>query len=240
MKILALDTTQEYCSVALAVGTELIVREELAPRSHTELILLQVESVLAEAGLTLRQLDALAYGRGPGSFTGLRIAAGVVQGLALGADLPVAPVSSLAAMAQGAYRNNDHATHICAAFDARIQEVYWGSYQLLDGIMQSVTEEAVNAPEDLFLPDEGKWLAIGSGWAAYPQMQQRLQGRLSDVMADTVPLARDMIPAARQIIRNKGTVSAEAAIPVYLRQKVAQTIEERKQARSAPVHQRRG
>lgn len=240
MKILALDTTQEYCSVALAIGTELIVREELAPRSHTELILPQVESVLAEADTTLGQLDALAFGRGPGSFTGLRIAAGVVQGLALGSDLPVAPVSSLAAMAQGAYRDHSHATRICATFDARIQEVYWGSYQLVDGIMQSITEEAVNSPEDLFLPDDGKWLAIGSGWTAYPQMQQRLHGCLSDVMADTVPLARDMIPTASQMIINGETVSAEAAIPVYLRQKVAQTIEERKQARPASVHPRRG
>jgi len=147
----------------------LIVREELAPRSHTGLILLQVESVMAEADLQLKQLDALAFGRGPGSFTGLRIAAGVVQGLALGAGLAVAPVSSLAAMAQGIYRENNRATHICAAFDARIQEVYWGNFELIDGIMQSVTEEAVNSPDALYLPDEGDWLAIGSGWAAYPQ-----------------------------------------------------------------------
>ena len=240
MKILALDTTQEYCSVALAVESELYTREELAPRSHTELILAQVEAVLAEAGLLLRQLDALAFGRGPGSFTGLRIAAGVVQGLALGADLPVAPVSSLAAMAQGIYRNNNQTTNICAAFDARIQEVYWGNYQLIDGVMQSVTEEAVSSPDDLYLPDEGTWLAIGSGWAAYPQMQERLAGRLSGVMGDTVPLARDMIPAAEQIIANGETVSAEAAIPVYLRQKVAQTIEEREQLKAATVNQRQG
>ncbi len=233
MKILALDTTQEYCSVALSNAGELILREELAPRSHTDLVLPQVESVLAEAGLQLKQLDALAFGRGPGSFTGLRIAAGVVQGLALGADLPVAPVSSLAAMAQGQYRLNNTYTHICAAFDARIQEVYWGNYQLADGIMQSVTDEAVNSPDDLYLPEEGQWLAIGAGWKAYPQMQERLADRLIDVIPDTAPLAQDMIPIAQWIIDNDQLVSAEEAIPVYLRQKVAQTISERKQAKAA-------
>lgn len=227
MKILALDTTQEYCSVALSIGDELIYREELAPRSHTALILPQVEEVLAEAELTLKQLDALAFGRGPGSFTGLRIAAGVVQGLALGADLPVAAVSSLAAMAQGVYRQDSTATNICAAFDARIKEVYWGNYQLLDGIMQSVTDEAVNLPDELYLPDEGQWLAVGHGWSAYPQMQERLAGRLTGIITDAAPLARDIIPIARIMIGNQQTVPAEEAIPVYLRHKVAQTIKER-------------
>lgn len=228
MKILALDTTQEYCSVALSIDDELIYREELAPRAHTRLILPQVEVVLAEAGLSLKQLDALAFGRGPGSFTGLRIAAGVVQGLALGADLPVAPVSSLAAMAQGVYRVDSAATHICAAFDARIQEVYWGNYQLADGIMQSVTAEAVNLPDDVYLPDTDEWLAAGSGWQAYPQLQQRLSDRLTRVIADATPLARDIIPIAKVLVANQQTVSAAEAAPVYLRQKVAQTVEERK------------
>ena len=231
MKILALDTTQEYCSVALSVDDELIWREEHAPRTHTGLILPQVQTVLAEAGLQLKQLDALAFGRGPGSFTGLRIAAGVVQGLALGAELPVAPVSSLAAMAQGYYRENNAATRICAAFDARIGEVYWGSYTLIQGAMQNIGDEAVSSPNDLLLPAEGGWYAIGSGWAAYPQMQQRLGGRLMKVIPETVPLARDIIPLAKKIIRAQQTVSAEQAIPVYLRQKVARTIRERNAAK---------
>lgn len=230
MRILALDTTQEYCSVALSDGSELMTREAFSPRLHTKLILPQVKSVLAEADFTLRQLDALAFGRGPGSFTGLRIAAGVVQGLALGSDLPVAPISSLAALAQGAYRTNHQAMSICAAFDAHIREIYWGHYHLIDGIMQSVTAEAVSSPEDVYLPDEGKWFAAGSGWTAYPQMQQKLGGRLFDVISHTAPLAQDMIPAAKQAVTNGETVNAETALPVYLRQKVAQTIEERKQA----------
>ena len=227
MKILALDTTQEYCSAALSVGNVLTWREELAPRAHTGLILPQVKALLAEAELKLNQLDALAFGRGPGSFTGLRIAASVVQGLALGAGLPVAPVSSLAAMAQGFYRENNAATCICAAFDARIREVYWGNYALAEGTMQSMNDEAVNSPDDLFLPEEGDWYAIGSGWAAYPQMQERLGARLIKAVPETAPLARDMIPLAKKIIQVRQTVSAEEAVPVYLRQKVARTIQER-------------
>lgn len=227
MKILALDTTQEYCSVALSIDNTLIWREELAPRSHTGLILPQVQAVLAEAELLLNQLDALAFGRGPGSFTGLRIAAGVVQGLALGAELPVAPVSSLAAMAQGFYRQNNAATQISAAFDARIGEIYWGNYALNEGAMQGTSEEAVSAPEDLLPPETGDWYAIGSGWAAYPQMQQRLADRLIQTTPDTAPLARDIIPLATQMIRAQQTVSPEQALPVYLRRKVAWTKQER-------------
>ena len=256
MKILAIDTTQEVCSAALQVDTALIFREEHAPRDHTRLILPQVESLLAEAELGLSDLDALAFGRGPGSFTGLRIAAGVTQGLAMGADLPVAPVSSLAALAQGVYRENPQAGHVCTAFDARIGEVYWGNYHLSDsddpgnGIMVPLTDEAVSAPDVVYLPDlpdsigsidsmdlsgdggngeDGQWVAAGSGWAAYPQLQTRLGDKISDVLADRVPLARDILPIAAVMIDNNEAVPAGQALPVYLRNKVAQTVEERAQ-----------
>ena len=227
MNILALDTTQEYCSAALSINGDITYREEHAPRAHTGLVLPQVRSLLDEAGLALPQLDVLAYGRGPGSFTGLRIAAGIVQGLALGADLPVAPVSSLQAMAQGAYRNDNTATSICAMFDARIHEVYWGCYQLQDSLLQPFSDESVDAPDDVVLPSAGQWLAIGSGWHAYPQLQQRLGNDISRYVYDTVPLARDMIPFAQQMFAANETVAAEQAIPVYLRHKVAQTLAER-------------
>jgi len=213
--------------VALSIDDDMIYREASAPRSHTQLILPQVEEVLTEADSRLQDLDALAFGRGPGSFTGLRIAAGVVQGLALGAELPVAPISSLAALAQGVYRVDSSATSVCAAFDARIEEIYWGNFQLRNGSMCSVTDEAVDSPDDCYLPD-GMWTAVGSGWSAYPQMKSRLSSQLIDVIPDQSPLARDMIPLARQVIADGQTVSADEAIPVYLRHKVAQTIEERK------------
>lgn len=230
MKILALDTTQEYCSVALMIEDQIIYREELAPRTHTNLILPQVESVLDEADITLRQLDAIAFGRGPGSFTGLRIAAGVAQGLALGADLPVIPVSSLAAMAQGIYRDHHDARQICAVFDARIGEIYWGCYQLTGDIMHPVTDEAVDAPENLYLPGNSQWLAIGAGWAAYPVLQQLHHQRLAGLMVDAAPLARDIIPIASSMLENGELVDAGQAIPVYLRQKVARTVAERNAA----------
>lgn len=232
MKILALDTTQEYCSVALATERGLVVCEALAPRSHTDVILSQIESVLLESELQLNQLDALAFGCGPGSFTGLRIAAGVVQGLALGVDLSVVPVSSLATMAQGQFRQDQSHTKICVTFDARIQEVYWGNYQLINGVMQSVTDDALSAPGDLYLPpDGGQWLGVGVGWSTYPEIQERLSDRLIGVIPDTAPLAQDMIPIAKWMIEHNQAVHIGQAVPVYLRHKVAQTIEERAQAR---------
>ncbi len=127
-KILAVDTATENCSVALMVGNDVISRCEYAPREHTTKILPMVDTVLAEGGLKLNQLDALAFGRGPGSFTGVRIGIGIAQGLAFGADLPMLGVSTLAAMAQGSYRLHQ-SEQVLAAIDARMGEIYWGQYQ---------------------------------------------------------------------------------------------------------------
>ena len=181
-----------------------------------------------DAGLEAADLDAIVLGNGPGSFIGMRIAASVAQGLAHGASLKIVPVSSLAALAQGVYRKNNAVTSVCAAFDARIEEIYWGNFQLHNGVMNSVTDEAVNSPEDCCLPDGAMWTAVGSAWSAYPQMQARLSSQLAKVLPALSPLARAMIPLARQLISDGQAVAAEEAIPVYLRQKVAQTIEERK------------
>ena len=234
MKILAIDTTQEVCSAALQADTGMIYREERAPRDHTRLILPQVESLLAEAQLKLTDLDVLAFGRGPGSFTGLRIAAGVIQGLALGADLPVAPVSSLVTLAQGIAREVPGTSQVCAAFDARIEEVYWGNFAMHDGIMVAAIDEAVSSPEDVYLSAGGNWTAAGSGWAAYPQLRERLKDRIDQVLSDRMPLARDMLPIAAQMMNRNETVGAGQAVPVYLRNKVAQTIEERRQSGAQP------
>ena len=126
-KILALDTATENCSVALLVNDRVYVRREVAPRDHTKKILPMVDEVLKEAGLSLNELDALAFGRGPGSFTGVRIGIGIAQGLAFGAELPMIGISTLQAMAQGSYRNM-RATHVACAIDARMSEVYWGRF----------------------------------------------------------------------------------------------------------------
>src|SRR5579872_2888616 len=129
LKLLALDTSGDACSVALRVGQSVIVQEKIASQQQSSCVLPMVQHILAEAGLALSQLDALAFGRGPGSFTGLRIAAGVIQGLAFAADLPVLPISTLAALAQGVYRQTQ-AQAVLSAIDARMQEVYWGVYGL--------------------------------------------------------------------------------------------------------------
>ena len=129
MKILAIDTATDACSVALHLDGDYREIHELAPRRHAEILLPRIRTLLSEAALSLRDLDALAFGRGPGAFTGVRIATGVIQGLAFGADLPVVPISSLHALAQGAWRERGEG-NVLAAFDARMGEVYWGAYRL--------------------------------------------------------------------------------------------------------------
>ena len=124
-KLLAIDTSTEACSAALGIGGDVRERYEFAPRQHAELILPMVDALLAEGQIKLKDLDGLAFGRGPGAFTGVRIATGVIQGLAFGAGLPVVPVSSLAALAQGAAPGH---SSIMSAFDARMGEVYWGAF----------------------------------------------------------------------------------------------------------------
>ncbi|HDP89812.1 MAG TPA: tRNA (adenosine(37)-N6)-threonylcarbamoyltransferase complex dimerization subunit type 1 TsaB, partial [Thioalkalivibrio sp.] len=152
MKILAIDTATDACSAALFLDGEVTSRFELAPRRHTELILPMVGSLLEEAGLAVTDLDAVAFGRGPGAFTGLRIAAGVAQGLALGADLPVIPVSTLATMAQQVM-DEAGAEAVAAALDARMGEVYWGCYRRdAEGVAEPVGPETVCAPQAVPVP----------------------------------------------------------------------------------------
>ncbi|HED40783.1 MAG TPA: tRNA (adenosine(37)-N6)-threonylcarbamoyltransferase complex dimerization subunit type 1 TsaB, partial [Chromatiales bacterium] len=143
MKLLAIDTATEACSAALSINGEISERYEIAPRQHATLILPMIDSLLSEAGITLAQMDAIAFGRGPGAFTGVRIGVGVVQGLAFSIERPVVPVSSLAAMAYGAMAKFN-ATNVLAGIDARMGEVYWGAYQRSsDGGMREVGEESV-------------------------------------------------------------------------------------------------
>lgn len=222
-KILALDTATEACSVALLVGDKLYSRSEVAPRDHTKKILPMVDEVLKEAGLTLQELDALAFGRGPGSFTGVRIGIGIAQGLAFGADLPMIGVSTLAAMAQGAYRIHG-ATHVACAIDARMSEVYWSRYERQsDGSWQTVDDECVIPPQSLaenVTADDQTWTTVGTGWDAYPQalatLPLTIQG--SDVL---YPQAQDMVVLAKQAFEQGHTVAVEDSSPVYLRDTVA-------------------
>lgn len=221
MRLLAIDTTEEACSAALLVDHAVAERFALAPRRHSELILPMMDGLLAEAGLRLVDLDALAFARGPGSFTGVRIAASVVQGAAFGADLPVVAVSSLQALAQGALRTHG-AVAVLAALDARMAEVYWGAYRAdAEGIMRPVIDEAVCAPRQVSVPPGVDWHGVGSGWASHAaELGARCALQLPRDGGALVH-ARDVAVLASVLFAAGEAVAAEQALPVYLRDEVA-------------------
>lgn len=220
MKLLAIETATEACSVALVYEGGLIERYQLAPREHAALVLPMIQELLSEAGLSLQQLDAIAFGRGPGSFTGVRIAASVTQGLAYAAGLPVVPVSTLAALAQGALRESA-AKAVIAAIDARMEEIYWGVYRESAGVMQVQCEERVCPPADAPAVDGNGYLGVGSGWMAYGEvLQQRYAGQLQEVRGERFPRAADIAALAQADYAAGKAVAAEQAQPVYLRDRV--------------------
>jgi tRNA threonylcarbamoyladenosine biosynthesis protein TsaB len=222
MKLLAIETATEACSAALLIDGETELRYQVKPRGHSELVLGMMDDLLAEAGLKSSQLDALAFGRGPGSFTGVRIATGVAQGVAFAADLPVVPVSTLAALAQRAYRERGERC-LLPAYDARMGELYWAAYQVDDqGLVEMVIDEAVATAESVRLPEEGKWYGVGSGWAAEgDHLQQRMNGRVSGFDQQMLCSAWEIALLAEADFMQGLTVSPELALPVYLRNQVA-------------------
>ncbi|BBT95422.1 tRNA (adenosine(37)-N6)-threonylcarbamoyltransferase complex dimerization subunit type 1 TsaB [Aeromonas veronii] len=221
LKILAVDTATEACSAALQVGDKLFSRWEEAPRDHTRKILPMVQAVLEDAGISLSDLDAIAFGRGPGSFTGVRIGISVAQGLAFGAGVPLIGISTLAAMAQGAYRL-DGAQQVLTAIDARMNEVYFGRYELIDGRMQLVGDEVVSEPAAL-VDARGKLAGpvtcVGTGFETYGETLSGLADEL-EVSQVRFPAAEDMLPLARAAWLAGEAVPVEQATPVYLRDKV--------------------
>jgi len=221
MRLLAIETATDACSVAIINNDVVYESYQVTPRQHADLLLEMIESTLASAGLSLDELDGLAFGRGPGAFTGVRIAAGVIQGLAFGAELSVAPISTLAALAQGAYRLEGQ-RRVAAAFDARMDEVYWGLYELgEDATMALVDTELVIAPGEIPLPPGSGWCAAGSGW-------QRYQAVLSNGCRDALnaraeiehPHAQDVATLAVAVFAAGQQVDAANALPVYLRDRV--------------------
>ncbi|BBR59258.1 tRNA (adenosine(37)-N6)-threonylcarbamoyltransferase complex dimerization subunit type 1 TsaB [Klebsiella sp. WP4-W18-ESBL-05] len=223
MRILAIDTATEACSAALWDDGKTCAHFELCPREHTQRILPIVQDILTEGGVSLTDLDALAFGRGPGSFTGVRIGIGIAQGLALGADLPMIGVSTLATMAQGAWRKQG-ATRVLAAIDARMGEVYWAEYQRDEqGVWHGEASEAVLKPEAVqqrLSALSGEWATVGTGWAAWPEMAQGTSVTLRDGGVN-LPEAEDMLPIACQLLAQGKTVAVDKAEPVYLRNEVA-------------------
>jgi tRNA threonylcarbamoyladenosine biosynthesis protein TsaB len=233
LRLLAIDTATEACSAALLIGDEVIERSEIAPRRHAELILPMIESLLGEAGISRRQIDAIAVGRGPGAFTGVRLAISVAQGLALGLDIPVVPVSSLAALAQDAPADVD--APILAVIDARMGEVYAGTFlRGADAMVAPTGVESVGPASRLLLPPlaalrEQRWSIVGSGWGAYRDaLSAHLAAPPAYADGARFPQARAIARlAAPQWAAGRG-VAAEFALPVYLRDKVALTLEEQR------------
>jgi tRNA threonylcarbamoyladenosine biosynthesis protein TsaB len=224
MQILALDTSTEWLSVAVHDGRSSVVVRERAGNASSERILPLVASVLAEAQTALRDLAGIAYGAGPGSFTGVRIACGIVQGLAFGADLPVFGVPTLGAIAHTAWRAHGW-SRVLACLDARMQEVYVASYVRNDNGWTRLGDVGVRKADAVQSADPGAWHGAGDGFAAYPQLAGRLQlaGSDASVIPDADSIAQWAWP---HLVAGEGVPAADAQ-PLYVRHRVALTTAER-------------
>jgi tRNA threonylcarbamoyladenosine biosynthesis protein TsaB len=222
MKLLAIETSTEACSVALYVDGDVRELHELAPRRHTQLVLPWSEQLLADAGLRKSQLDAIAVGRGPGAFTGVRLAIAIVQGLALALDRPVLPVSTLATLAM-----QGKGDRFLAAIDARMGEVYLGDFARDgDGLVSAAGDELIVPPASAPLP-EGARQGVGTGFGAdNGALVQRLAGLLTAFDAEALPHAADLARLAARDFTLGRAIAADALEPAYLRDKVALTLAE--------------
>lgn len=222
MKLLAIETSTEACSVAVYDEGKIVCRHELAPRRHTQLVLPWADELLATAGLAKSQLDAIAVGRGPGAFTGVRLAIALCQGLALALDRPVLPVSTLAVLAM-----QGQGDHILAAIDARMGEIYFGAFTRDgDGLVSACDAEVLCAPQDAPLPHL-RSQGVGSGFSA---VDGALVGRLGDSLAGfdaaALPRADHLARLAARAFDRGEAIAADNLEPAYLRDKVALTLAE--------------
>ena len=228
MKLLAFETSTEACSVAVYVDGDVHERFELAPRRHAELALPWAEQVLAEAGIARSQLDAIAVGRGPGAFTGVRLAIAVAQGIAMGLDRPLLPVSTLAALAmrvEGERR--------IAAIDARMGEVYLGLFERDGDGLRALAREVVVAPQAAALPQGDGWHGVGTGFGAVDAaLQARFAGQMAGVDPAALPHATDVARLGAIAFARGEAVVPERAEPAYLRDNVALTLAEQQASRA--------
>jgi len=225
--IIAIETSTELASVALLRDGQVLAREATGVQTHSQTILPMVQGLLADAGLKLSACDAVAFGAGPGSFTGVRTACGIAQGLAFGLDVPVVPVVTLEAMAQACMERTG-ARDVLPLLDARMGEVYWAQYRF-EGSWQPVVEPALASPVDV-MPG-GAVTACGNGIAAYAEA---FAGRsfATDALGDIVPHATQVARLAAIVLARDGGVAAHDAQPIYLRNKVALTTSERMKAKA--------
>lgn len=238
MKLLALDTATEACSVALEIDGQRLQRFEHVGREHSQRLPAMLSALLAEAGLRTAQLDGVVCGIGPGSFAGVRIGVAYAKGLALGLQRPVFGVTSLAMLAQGAIRRYA-ARHVVAAIDARMAEVYIGSYHAPSGIARPLDDAAVVAPEAALLPaaiGAADWVAVGSGWGRYAAPLSARLGSAVDIDAAALPEAQDALTLA--LADWPQAQAAATLVPHYLRHRVALTQAEQLAARIAAAQTR--
>ena len=222
MKLLAIETATEACSAALAIDGEIEQRFAIAPREHASRILHMTDELMAEAGLSVNQLDAIAFGRGPGSFIGVRIAAGVTQGIAFAANLPVVPVSTLAAIAQGSQFD-----HLLVAIDARMSEIYFGQYARSSesGMVSSCMSEVLLPPLSATVEEprpEYEWVGIGTGWQTYKDELMQRFPHVRQIDEQHFPSAKSVAQLAEPMVKAGQVVSPAEALPVYLRDQVAE------------------
>ena len=227
MKILAIDTATEACSVALMIDNKIDDIFEICPQQHSQKVLPMIDTLLKRHDIKLKELDVIAFGRGPGSFTGVRIATGIVQGLALGADLPVVEVSTLAAMAQQNYEEHGF-TRTHALIDARMAEVYMGDFEVVNGVVVALQDEAVLSPTEALkkyaTTSTSKGVTIGkvgTGWDAYPdELKQKEKEHEVGSIKVLYPSAKFMLSIAMQSLESGDIKSADDLSPTYLRDKV--------------------
>jgi tRNA threonylcarbamoyladenosine biosynthesis protein TsaB len=220
-KILALDTSTQACTVALKLAGTIEEVFEIIPRQHNQELLGMIQHILATHSIKSNELDCIAFGCGPGSFTGLRMTVGVVQGLAFGSDIPVIPVSTLACMAQSYYRLNKKQKCL-VAMQARQEEIYFGGYVIDDGLMKNALEDSLIEASAARLPSAGEWYGVGSGWQHSAVLETALGQPMAGIDQQVLPHARDLIDLAEREFHAGKTLAAHQARPVYLRETVAQ------------------
>ncbi len=218
--ILAIETATPACSAALLHDGQVSERFEIAPRRHTDLILPMIDALLTERGVGKVQIDAIAFGCGPGSFMGTRLATGIAQGLGYALDCPLIPLSTLQIVAQTVYQQHVCEQPLLVGWDARMDEVYWALYQAQDGLMENVSADTLTKPQAIAAPS-GPYALAGNAWSIYKKdFDERLLAQASQLIIDCYPHAAGMLRLAAARLKAGTIAFADTVEPVYLRQSI--------------------
>lgn len=222
MNLLAIDTSTQYSAIGLQIGEDRLETLARSERSHSRDILPNIVQLMRQVGANLEDLDAIVFGKGPGSFTGLRITVGVVQGLGFGLQIPVIPVSTLACLAQGEFRDT-RASQVLVALSARKQEVYFGAYQLKDKIPMLLGKECVVDACLVPAPESRGWSGVGDGWVFRQEIEAAIGFSMENINLDVCPKPQDLLDIGVVRMERGETITALEARPEYLREQVART-----------------